>query len=69
MDEKQLIKHKIQQLVHLHAIYMHTICGLDVDQVAEYNSLCADWKAGLLTLSEIEEDINEYTRLRNESNY
>ena len=65
MDEKQLVKHKIQQLVHLHAIYMHTISGLDVNQVDEYNSLYADWKAGLLTLLEIEEDINEYIRLRN----
>lgn len=64
MDDKQIAKHKIQKLVHLHALHIHHLCGLEVDKHAEEKRIYADWQAGLVTLEEIEEDTKEYLCMR-----
>ncbi len=64
MDDKQIAKHKIQKLVHLHAMHVYHLCRLEVDTHAEEKRIYADWQAGLVTLEEIEEDTQEYLRMR-----
>lgn len=64
MDDNQLVKFKIQKLVHLHAMHLHRLCGLDFDKHAEEKQLYAEWQAGIITLEQIEEDTAEYLKMR-----
>lgn len=66
-DPKQLVQRKIRQLVFLHTQYVNNQYGkIPVDQNREYERIYADWQAQLITLAEIQEDINEYLELRKE---
>ena len=61
--DKILAKKKIQQLVFLHAQYVHNQCGVEVNQEREQKRLYNEWVAGLITLDEIQEDFIEYNQL------
>lgn len=64
-DQKQLVQRKIRQLVFLHVQHVNSQYGkIPVDQNKEYQRVYADWQAGLVTLNEIQDDINEYLRMR-----
>lgn len=64
-EQKQLVQRKIRQLVFLHVQYVNAQYGkIPVDQNREYQRLYADWQAGHITLNDIEEDIAEYLKLR-----
>lgn len=64
-DQKQLVQRKIRQLVFLHVQHVNSQYGkITVDQNKEYQRIYADWQAGLVTLNEIQDDINEYLRMR-----
>lgn len=65
LEQKQLVQRKIRQLVFLHVQYVNDQYGkIPVDQNREYQRIYADWQAGLVTLNEIQDDINEYLRMR-----
>ena len=65
LEQKQLVQRKIRQLVFLHVQYVNGQYGkIPVDQNREYQRIYADWQAGLVTLNEIQDDINEYLRMR-----
>lgn len=64
-DQKQLVQRKIRQLVFLHVQHVNSQYGkIPVDQNKEYQRVYADWQAGLVTLNEIQDDIDEYLRMR-----
>lgn len=64
-DRKQLVQRKIRQLVFLHVQYVQNQYGkIPVDQNKEYQRLYADYQADLITLEEIEEDIAEYLKMK-----
>jgi hypothetical protein len=64
-EQKQLVQRKIRQLAFLHAHCVQSQYGkIPVDQNKEYQRLYADWQADLITLKEIEEDIAEYLKMR-----
>ena len=64
-DPKQLVQRKIRQLVFLHVQYVNSMYGkIPVDQAKEYQRIYADYQAGLITMEEIQEDINEYLKMR-----
>ena len=63
-DPKQLIQRKIRDVVYLHGVYVKNLTGLEINQEAEYKRLYAEWQAGLITLSDIQADINEYLKMR-----
>ena len=64
-DQKQLVQRKIRQLAFLHARHVESQYGkIPVDQNKEYQRLYADWQADLITLLDIEEDIAEYLKMR-----
>lgn len=64
-EPTQLVQRKIRQLVFLHVQHVNTQYGkIPVDQNKEYQRIYADWQAGLVTLNEIQDDINEYLRMR-----
>lgn len=64
-EQKQLVQRKIRQLVFLHVQHVNSQYGkIPVDQNREYQRIYADWQAGHITLGDIEEDINEYLKLR-----
>lgn len=63
-DPKQLAQHKIRSLVYLHGVHVKSLTGLEINQEAEYKRLYAEWQAGLITLSDIQADINEYLKMR-----
>jgi cysteinyl-tRNA synthetase len=67
-DPKQLVQRKIRQLVFLHAHYVESMYGkIPVDQEREYQRIYADWQVGLATLKDIQADINEYLKLREQA--
>ncbi len=45
-------------------MHVYHLCRLEVDTHAEEKRIYADWQAGLVTLEEIEEDTQEYLRMR-----
>lgn len=64
-EQKQLVQRKINQLVFLHASHVLENYGkIRVNQSAEYKRIYADWQAGHVTLDEIQADINEYLKMR-----
>lgn len=62
--DKIVAKKKIQRLVFLHRDWVHHVTGQKINSSSEEKRLYNDWIAGLITVGEIEEDINEYIRLR-----
>lgn len=64
-EQKQLVQRKIRQLVFLHVQHVNSQYGkIPVDQNREYQRIYSDWQAGMVTLDEIQEDINEYLKMR-----
>lgn len=64
-EQKQLVQRKIRQLVFLHVQHVNSQYGkIPVDQNREYQRIYADWQAGMITLDEIQADINEYLKMR-----
>ncbi len=63
-DPKQLVQRKIRSLVYLHGVHVKNLTGLEINQDAEYKRLYAEWQAGLITLNDIQDDINEYLKMR-----
>jgi hypothetical protein len=63
-EPKQLVQHKIRSLVYLHGVHIKNLTGLEINQEAEYKRLYAEWQAGLITLSDVQADINEYLKMR-----
>jgi hypothetical protein len=64
-EPTQLVQRKIRQLVFLHVQHVNAQYGkIPVDQNKVYQRIYADWQAGLVTLNEIQDDINEYLRMR-----
>ena len=64
-EHKQLVQRKIRQLVFLHTQYVNSQYGKHlVDQNKEYQRLYADWQAGHITMEDIQTDINEYLKMR-----
>jgi hypothetical protein len=64
-DPKQLVQRKIRQLVFLHVQYVNSQYGkIPVDQNKEYQRIYADWQAGHITMEDIQTDINEYLKMR-----
>lgn len=61
---KQLIQRKIRDLVYLHGVHVKNLTGLEINQDAEYQRIYAGWQAGTYTLDEIQADINEYLKMR-----
>jgi len=61
MEEKQLVKNRIQHFVHLYGIHMRKMIGQDLDHKAEEKRLYAEWEAGLITNEDIEVMISEHT--------
>jgi len=67
-DPKELVQRKIRQLVFLHVQYVDRNYGkIPVDSAREYQRIYAGWQAGTYTLEEIQTDINEYLKLREEA--
>ena len=67
-DPKQLVQRKIRQLVFLHVQHVNSVYGkIPVDQAKEYQRIYADYQAGLVTMEEIQEDINEYLKMREQN--
>lgn len=62
--QKQIVQCKIRSLVYLHGVHVKNLTGLEIKQEAEYKRLYAEWQAGLITLSDIQADINEYLKMR-----
>jgi hypothetical protein len=68
-DPKQLVQRKIRTLVFLHAHYVESAYGkISVDQEREYQRIYSEWQVGRVTLEEIQADINEYLKLREQAN-
>jgi hypothetical protein len=65
-DSKQLTQRKIRSLVYLHGVHVKNLTGLEIDQKSEYNRLYAEWQAGHITLDDIQDDIKEYLKMREE---
>lgn len=63
-DTKQLVQRKIRGLVYLHGVHVKNLTGLEINQEAEYKRLYAEWQGGHITLSDIQDDINEYLKMR-----
>lgn len=64
-NPKQLVQRKIRQLVFLHANHVHSVYGkIAVDQNLEYQRIYADYQAGIYTLDEIQDDVNEYLQMK-----
>lgn len=64
-EQNQLAQRKIRQLVFLHVQYVQNQNGkIPVDQNKEYQRIYADLQQNLITLEEIEEDIAEYLKMR-----
>lgn len=64
-ERNQLAQRKIRQLVFLHVQYVQNQNGkIPVDQNKEYQRIYADLQQNLITLEEIEEDIAEYLKMR-----
>lgn len=63
-DTKQLVQRKIRSLVYLHGVHVKNLTGLEINQEAEYKRLYAEWQGGRITLSDIQDDINEYLKMR-----
>jgi hypothetical protein len=61
---KQLVQRKIRSLVYLHGVYLKDLTGLEINQEAEYKRLYTEWQAGYITLADIQDDINEYLKMR-----
>lgn len=61
---KQLARKKIQQLVHLHAVHIKNVIGIEINQTREQNRLYNEWVADLITLQDIQDGINEYIQLK-----
>jgi hypothetical protein len=61
---KQLIQRKIRDLVYLHGVHVKNLTGLEINQHAEYKRLYAEWQGGHITLGDIQDDINEYLKMR-----
>jgi len=61
---KQIIRKKIQQLVYLHAVHVKNVTGFEIDQVREQDLLYNEWIAGLITLQDINDDIQEYKHIQ-----
>lgn len=65
MEElRQAIKRKLRTVVYLHGIHVKNLTGLEINQEKEYKRLYAEWQAGFITLADIQEDIDEYLKLR-----
>ena len=63
-DPKQLVQRKIRSLVYLHGVHVKSLTGLEINPEAEYKRIYAECQAGLITLSDIQADINEYLKMR-----
>lgn len=63
-DPKQLVQRKIRSLIYLHGVHVKNLTGLEINQEAEYKRLYAEWQAGLITLNDIQSDMNEYLKMR-----
>lgn len=63
-EPKRLVQHKIRSLVYLHGVYVKNLIGVEINQEAEYKRLYNEWQAGFITLSDIQDDINEYLKMR-----
>ena len=63
-DQKQLVQRKIRDLVYLHGVYVKNLTGLKINQKAEYKRLYAEWQGEHITLSDIQDGINEYLKMQ-----
>lgn len=63
-DPKQLVQRKIRSLVYLHGVHVKSLTGLEINPEAEYKRIYAEYQAGLIAMNEIQEDINEYLKMR-----
>lgn len=63
-NPKQLVQRKIRDLVYLHGIHVNNLTALEINQEAEYKRIYADYQAGHITMDEIQTDINEYLKMR-----
>lgn len=63
-DPKQLVQRKIRDVVYLHGVHVKNLTGLEINQEAERKRLYAEWQAGFITLGDINDDINEYLKMR-----
>jgi hypothetical protein len=61
---KQVAHKKIQVLVYLHAVHVKNVTGFEINQEREQKRLYNDWVAGLITLEAIQDDINEYLKMK-----
>lgn len=57
---KQLAKNKIEKVVKLHADQVKAYFGIVVDTKKEFKRIYADFQAGIVTLADIEEEINQF---------
>lgn len=58
---KQLAKNKIEKVVKLYADQVKADFGIVIDTKKEFKRIYADFQAGLITLNELEEEINLLT--------
>lgn len=66
-DPKQLVQRKIREVVYLHGVHVKNLTELDINLEAEYKLLYAEWQAGLVTLEDIQTDIDEYLKPREQA--
>lgn len=67
-EPKQLIQRKIRDLVYLHAVHVKNFTGLEINMETERKRLYAEWQGGHITLGDIQDDINEYLKMRETDN-
>lgn len=63
-DPKQLVQRKIRDVVYLHAVHVKNLTSLEINMEVERKRLYAEWQGGHITLSDIQDDINEYLKMR-----
>jgi hypothetical protein len=63
-EPKQLVQRKISDLVYLHGVYVKDLTGLEINQDEEYKRLYAEYQVGHITLEDINADIAEYLKMR-----
>ena len=61
---KQIIKMKIKNLAYLHGVHVKKITGHNIDLEKEETRLYNEYVGGMITLEDIQDDINEYLRMR-----
>lgn len=57
------VEKKIRQCVYLHGVWLKTLRGTEIDGRHERDLMFKEYQEGLLTVENIQEDIEEYKNM------